>query len=90
MGMARQGRGGQSSQGRGGENGQGQSDQGKGAETAERAKLRGIMSRYAEEHSAALQSVVDRAPESAKPALLRAIAAAETGYQEAGFKFGCR
>ena len=88
-GQGRQGRGGEEggqgedSQGRGGENGQGQGAQGNGAETAERAKLRGIMSRYAEEHSAALQSVVNRVPESAEPALLRAIASAETGYQEA-------
>lgn len=69
---------GQANQGRRGEGGQG-----KGAEIAARAKLRGIMSRNAEEHSAALQAVLERAPESAQPALLRAIAAAETGYQEA-------
>lgn len=69
---------GQANQGRRGEGGQG-----KGAEIAARAKLRGIMSRNAEEHSAALQAVLERAPEAAQPALLRAIAAAEAGYQEA-------
>ncbi len=85
-GQARQARGGQGGQGRGGESDQvrgGEGDQGKGAEIARQAKLRGIMSRNAEEHSAALQAVLERVPESAQPALLRAIAAAETGYQEA-------
>ncbi len=47
------------------------------------AKLRTTVSHYAANHPAALRAVLRKAPESAKPALLRAIAESEAGYQKA-------
>ena len=52
-------------------------------EVDKRAKLREIMARRAVEHPAALRAVLERAPESVKPALRRAIAVADSGYEEA-------
>ena len=52
-------------------------------EMNKRAKLRMTVVRYADKHPAALRAVLERAPESAKPALRRAIAIAEARYQGA-------
>ena len=52
-------------------------------EINKRAKLRGIVIRYAVNHPAALRAVLEKAPESAKPALRRAIAVSEAGYERA-------
>jgi len=48
-----------------------------------RARLRTLLGGYVVNHPAKLRAVLERAPESAKPALLRAIAISETGYQKA-------
>ena len=48
-----------------------------------RAKLRGMVTRYAVEHPAALRTVLETAPESVRPALLRAIIVSEAGYERA-------
>ena len=48
-----------------------------------RAKLRVIVAHNAVNHPAALRAVLERVPESAKPALRRAIAASDTGYKKA-------
>jgi len=48
-----------------------------------RAKLKVIVARYAASHPVALQAALENAPESVKPALLRAIAVSETGYEKA-------
>ena len=48
-----------------------------------RAKLRETVGHYAADHTAALRAVLKKAPESAKPALLKAIAISEAGYQKA-------
>ena len=48
-----------------------------------RAKLRATVVRYAVSHPAALRAVLEKAPASSKPALLRAIAVSETGYEKA-------
>lgn len=47
------------------------------------AELRAILVRYAASHPVALQSVLDTAPESTKPALRQAIEVLVSGYQEA-------
>ena len=47
------------------------------------ARLRVTVARYAVNHPAALRAMLKTAPESAKPALLRAIAIAEARYQQA-------
>lgn len=47
------------------------------------ARLRMTVEQYAANHPAALRAALDRAPESAKPALRRAIAIAEERYQKA-------
>ena len=47
-----------------------------------RAKLRIIVTRRAIEHPAALREVLQKVPESARPALLRAIAASDTEYEK--------
>lgn len=52
-------------------------------EITRRAKLRAAVAHYAIEHPAALRAALDKAPESAKPALRRAIAVLETGYEKA-------
>jgi len=46
----------------------------------DRAKLRIMMAQYAANHSAALYAVLEEAPESARPGLLRAIAISRVGY----------
>ncbi len=48
-----------------------------------RAELRGIVGRSALDHPERMRAVLETVPESAKPALLRAIAISETGYQKA-------
>jgi hypothetical protein len=47
-----------------------------------RARLRMTVVGYAVYHHARLQAVLERVPAAAKPALLRAIAVSEAGYQE--------
>ena len=47
-----------------------------------RAKLRQVVARRAIEHPAALREVLQKVPESARPALLRAIAASDTEYEK--------
>ena len=47
------------------------------------AKLRRTVAFYAVDHPATLRDILTKAPESAKPALLRAIAMSEAGYQKA-------
>jgi len=53
------------------------------AEMNNRAKLRTKVAHYAANHPAALRAMLEKAPESAKPALLRAITIAEARYQQA-------
>ena len=53
------------------------------AEANRRARLRLTLECYAVSHRADLQDVLETAPESVKPALLRAIAVLETGYERA-------
>ena len=48
-----------------------------------RAKLRITLERYAVNHQAALQAALEEAPESVKPALLKAIAISKAGYEKA-------
>ena len=48
-----------------------------------RARLRLALARYATEHPAALRAALQRAPESVKPALLRAVAVSVAGYERA-------
>ncbi len=52
-------------------------------EVNRRAKLRVVLACHAVDHPKALQAVLKRAPASVKPALLRAIAVSETGYEKA-------
>jgi len=47
-----------------------------------RAKLRVIVAGYAINHPAALRAVLEKVPESAKAALLQAIAVSEAGYEK--------
>lgn len=46
----------------------------------DRAKLRIMMAQHAANHPAALRAMLEEAPESARPGLLRAIAISEAGY----------
>jgi len=48
-----------------------------------RVKLRTIVAHYAVNHPAGLRAALEKAPESAKPALRRAIAISEAGYKKA-------
>lgn len=48
-----------------------------------RAKLRTTVANYAINHPAGLRAALEKAPESAKPALRRAIAVSEAGYKRA-------
>ncbi len=48
-----------------------------------RAKLRAIVVHQANNHTERLRALLETVPESAKPALLRAIAISETGYEKA-------
>ncbi|MCK4368920.1 MAG: hypothetical protein KAV68_04555 [Dehalococcoidales bacterium] len=48
-----------------------------------RAQLRMLLERYAVNHPAALRAILEKVPEAAKPALLRAIVVSEAGYREA-------
>jgi len=48
-----------------------------------RAKLRTTIANYAINHPAGLRAALEKAPESAKPALRRAIAISEAGYKRA-------
>lgn len=48
-----------------------------------RARLRATVVRYAANHPARLQALLETVPESARPALLRAIAVSEAGYEKA-------
>ena len=54
-----------------------------GIKVNKQAKLRVILSGYAVEHPQALRAVLKTAPESAKPALRRAIAASVANYKKA-------
>ena len=54
-----------------------------GAGDGPRAKLRAAVVRYAIQHPAALRAALDKAPESAKPALRHAIAISIAGYEKA-------
>lgn len=45
-----------------------------------RAKLRIMMAQYAANHSVSLRAMLEEAPESARPGLLRAIAISRVGY----------
>ena len=55
----------------------------KGIKISKQAKLRGILASYAAKHPQVLRAVLKTAPASAKPALRRAIAASEAGYEKA-------
>ncbi len=48
-----------------------------------RAKLRATVANYAINHPAGLRAALEKAPESTKPALRRAIAVSEAGYERA-------
>lgn len=48
-----------------------------------RARLRGLLGRFSVNHPTKLQSLLERAPESAKPALQRAIDMSNASYQQA-------
>ncbi len=48
-----------------------------------RAKLRATVANYAINHPSGLRAALKKAPESAKPALRRAIAVSEAGYKKA-------
>ena len=54
-----------------------------GIKVNKKAKLRGILASRAVDNPQALRAVLKTAPASAKPALLRAIAISETGYEKA-------
>jgi len=54
-----------------------------GVKVGKRAELRVSLARRAVEHPEVLQAALERAPESVKPALHRAIAAANRGYEKA-------
>ncbi len=54
-----------------------------GIKVDKRAKLRVTLERYAINHPARLRAALDKAPESAKPALLKAIAISKAGYNNA-------
>lgn len=47
-----------------------------------RARLRGLLGRFSVNHPTKLQSLLERAPESAKPALQRAIEMSNASYQQ--------
>ncbi len=53
------------------------------AEANRRARLRLTLECHAANHRADFQDVLETAPESVKPALRRAIAVSETGYERA-------
>lgn len=53
------------------------------AQANRRAELRTTVANYAANHPAALRAVLETAPESAKPALRRAIAISVAGYEKA-------
>ncbi len=48
-----------------------------------RARLRTLLKQYATDHPAALRAVLDKAPDSARPALRQAISVSESSYQKA-------
>jgi len=53
------------------------------AQANRRTRLRMLLGRYAVNHPAALRAVLETAPESARPALRRAIAVSVAGYEKA-------
>ena len=53
------------------------------SEANARARLRILLGHYAVNHPAALRAALEKAPESAKPALLKAIAISKAGYSKA-------
>lgn len=55
----------------------------KDASGDKRTKLKGILARHATEHPHTLREELEKAPESVKPALRRAIELADSGYEEA-------
>ena len=58
-------------------------DKGVYAQANARARLRMTLGRYAINHPAALRAALEKAPESAKPALLKAIGISKAGYEKA-------
>jgi len=52
-------------------------------EANSRAELRMTVERHAVDHPAALQAALEKSPESVKPAIRRAIAVSEAGYEKA-------
>jgi hypothetical protein len=58
-------------------------DKGAFVEGSDRAKLREILTYYAVENPDVLRHMLEEVPESAKPALLEAIAVLEAGYGRA-------
>jgi len=61
---------------------QAEADVDKGIKADKRAKLRMIVARNVAKHREALLAALERAPESAKPALRRAIAALDAEYEK--------
>jgi len=57
--------------------------QDEGIKVDKRAKLKVTLGRYAINHPARLRAALEKAPESAKPALLKAIAISKAGYEKA-------
>ncbi|MDP3878948.1 MAG: hypothetical protein Q8Q07_01410, partial [Dehalococcoidales bacterium] len=55
----------------------------KRGEVYKRAKLKGTIESQAADHPARLRALLEKVPESARPALLRAIAVSESGYERA-------
>ena len=53
------------------------------ADTGNQAKLRIMVTRYASNHPAALRAILEKAPPSARPMLLRAISLSEARYAKA-------
>ena len=61
----------------------GEEEKGIPARANGRARLRTLLGRHAVNHPAALRAALKTAPESAKPALRRAIAESAAGYKKA-------
>ncbi len=61
----------------------GEADEGARSQVNGRAQLRMTLSRYAVNHPAALRAMLEKAPESVRPALRRAITVSVAGYERA-------
>lgn len=53
------------------------------ATVRERTKLKALLEEYSVNHPAKLRALLEKAPESARPAIMRTIAASESGYEKA-------